>query len=109
MNSKYFEIERSSDGSRFEKIGTMNAAGTSLTESNYMFHDLNPTKRAFYRLKMIDIDGKSKYSSLRELRRLSSIKEIVIDLIQLAQNLGISLFEIIQEDIEVFFDLDRMF
>ncbi|MBK9212961.1 MAG: T9SS type A sorting domain-containing protein [Saprospiraceae bacterium] len=100
MNSKYFEIERSSDGSRFEKIGTMNAAGTSLTESNYMFHDLNPTKRAFYRLKMIDIDGKSKYSSLRELRRLSSITEFVMAPNPTSQNVVISLFDN-QEDIEV--------
>lgn len=58
-----FEIERSNNGgTNYSTIGTVNAAGTN---TNYNYADNNPvTGKNLYRLKMIDADGKYKYSSI---------------------------------------------
>ncbi|MET0636101.1 MAG: T9SS type A sorting domain-containing protein [Chitinophagaceae bacterium] len=65
-NSSRFEIERTSFGSTitYMKIGTVTAAGTSSSLINYSFTDNYPNNGSnFYRLRMVDIDGRYKYSS----------------------------------------------
>lgn len=60
-----FEIERSNDGSLYEKIGTIQAAGNSNTNKYYSFTDLLPFNTDnYYRLKMVDDDGKYSYSNV---------------------------------------------
>lgn len=61
-----YEVERSVDGSRFAQIGIV--AGRNL--ANYQFEDANvpPVRQVFYRLKMVDIDGKFKYSKTVSVR-----------------------------------------
>ena len=60
-----FEIERSNDGSAFDKIGGMAATGNSSTNKTYSFTDTNPFSTLnYYRLKMIDNDGKYSYSTV---------------------------------------------
>jgi hypothetical protein len=63
--SLQYEVQRSTDGKYFEKVGTLKAAGTSLTTIKYTFEDQLPSNGAyFYRLKQIDIDGKFEYSKV---------------------------------------------
>jgi hypothetical protein len=67
INSSYFELQRSKDGSNFEPIATVTAKGFSGIASNYQCKDdlsYYSDKNAFYRLKMIDIDGKFAYSTI---------------------------------------------
>lgn len=65
MNSHYFDIERSSDGLDFNKIGNVQAAGNSYTTTHYLFNDTNPlSKISYYRLKAVDVDGSYKYSDI---------------------------------------------
>ncbi|MEO8853220.1 MAG: T9SS type A sorting domain-containing protein, partial [Ginsengibacter sp.] len=61
INTKTFEPERSTDGRTFTEIGSINAAGNG--GNSYLFKDngLN-TGKVFYRLKMVDIDGRFTYS-----------------------------------------------
>ena len=60
-----FEIERSASGSRYEKIGEVQASGTGNTYKSYSFTDGHPlTATNFYRLKMLDSDGKYTYSNV---------------------------------------------
>lgn len=60
-----FEIERSSDGFAYEKIGVIAAIGNSNTNKAYSFTDAKPlSKLNYYRLKMIDNDGKFSYSNV---------------------------------------------
>jgi hypothetical protein len=62
-NSFKYEVQRSADGKNFVTVGTVTAAGTSLETVKYSFKDVLPGSGAyFYRLKMIDIDGKSEMS-----------------------------------------------
>ena len=64
-NSDRFEIERSADGSVFEVIGTVHAAGNSQSPIEYSFVDERPLSTGYYRLYQIDYDGSGAYSELR--------------------------------------------
>jgi len=60
-----FEIERSADGSAFDKLSTVVAAGNSNSNKAYIFTDTKPLDAInYYRLKMIDNDGKYTYSNV---------------------------------------------
>jgi hypothetical protein len=65
INLSRFEIERSTDGHLFEKIGTVTASGNSSAIRSYVFTDNHPSPAAvnYYRLKMIDNDGRFTYSN----------------------------------------------
>lgn len=68
INSKYFKIERSTDGIHFSEIGQVAGSGNSSVILHYFFADqqaltLN-SSILFYRLQMIDKDGSSKFSSI---------------------------------------------
>jgi hypothetical protein len=61
-NVSHFDVERSINGTDFTSIGVVNARGTN---SRYSLPDLQPNQgRNFYRLKIMDIDGKFKYSNV---------------------------------------------
>ena len=68
----HYEIERSSNGYDFAKIGTQQALGTNEGNRQYQYSDdlSSASENIFYyRLKMVDIDGKSKYSNVIMIRR----------------------------------------
>lgn len=58
INSNYFEIQRSSNGADFVKVGAQYAKGNSNSMQQYFFRDENPlTGTNLYRLKTVDLDG----------------------------------------------------
>lgn len=64
-NNLGFEIERSSDGKTFERIGFVDGNGDSRVSKSYHFTDSHPFSINYYRLKQIDrTDGKSDYSRI---------------------------------------------
>jgi hypothetical protein len=61
-NNKFFTLERSTDGTNYETIGTLAGAGNSSQTHNYSFVDEEPLKgTSYYRLKQTDFDGNYKY------------------------------------------------
>lgn len=65
QNSDYFEVERSTNGSNFIRIGQVQAAGNSLQARSYDFQDNAPHMGiGYYRLKMVDTDGSFDYSDV---------------------------------------------
>jgi hypothetical protein len=65
INSDYFDVERSVDGVRFEKIARVNAAGFTNTLNNYSIIDKNPLSgKSYYKLVQFDFDGESSESHL---------------------------------------------
>jgi hypothetical protein len=63
LNSDYFAVERSSNGTTFATLGQVASAGTSAKPINYSFTDTNPLpETAYYRLRQVDRDGTSTYS-----------------------------------------------
>jgi hypothetical protein len=68
INTREFIIERSTDGSHYEAIGTVPASGNTTTNIKYQFTDKQmATGVNYYRIKTIDIDAKSAYSPVRTL------------------------------------------
>jgi hypothetical protein len=68
-----FDLERSIDSKKFEKIGFVKGYGFGQEQNSYYFDDTNPLEGLnYYRLKMIDGDGKTSYSKI-----VSTIFEIV--------------------------------
>lgn len=65
INNSHFDIQRSTDGVNFKKIGAINGAGTILEESNYRFVDYAPgASMTYYRLKQFDFNGNFKFSEV---------------------------------------------
>lgn len=64
-NSKQFELEKSFDGVNFRTIATIAAAGNSSSIKNYSYQDKEvPAEKNYYRLKSVDIDGRSTRSNV---------------------------------------------
>jgi hypothetical protein len=70
INSNYFEVEKSDNGTSYRKLGVVKAAGASSSILNYSYTDLtyDPSTGAFYRLKIIDKDGRYKYSPVINIK-----------------------------------------
>ena len=65
INSKFFELQRSENGSKFSAIATLPAAGHSSETKKYTFTDVDiPSGANYYRLKMVDLDGTVSYSQV---------------------------------------------
>ena len=78
-NSSHFDIERSTNGFSYEKIGEVKAAGNSNTVSYYDFTDRLPVKGMnYYRLKQVDLDGKYSYSEIRKVEIKTDMPLFVI-------------------------------
>jgi ELWxxDGT repeat protein len=70
-NTKNFSVQRSYDAIHFQSIGTVNAAGNSVTKKDYSYTDasaLNGSSMIYYRLMMNDKDGKSAYSKIASVQ-----------------------------------------
>ncbi|MGF2412570.1 T9SS type A sorting domain-containing protein [Ferruginibacter sp.] len=64
-NTKHFEVEQSSTAANFNKIGTVTAAGNSSVTKHYQFLQHHPIAgKNYYRIKQVDLDGRSSYSSV---------------------------------------------
>lgn len=64
-NNKGFDVERSTNGSNWTTIGFVNGVGNSTSTSHYNYLDAHlASGRYFYRLKQIDLDGRTEYSTV---------------------------------------------
>lgn len=66
LNNEKYVIEKSTDGKNYLSIGTVAGAINSLEKNNYSFTDANYVdgEEAFYRLRQVDIDGRSSLSKV---------------------------------------------
>ena len=90
MNNSHFEIERSFNGLDWLKVAVMFGAGNSDNVHNYKYNDKISTNAVvYYRLRQVDIDGRSVYSSIKSIREgeitpaakiYGADKNVVIDL-----------------------------
>lgn len=64
INTSHFEVEQSANASSWKTIARVNAAGNSGSLINYSAADYisYTADKVYYRLKMVDADGKSQYS-----------------------------------------------
>ncbi len=73
INFKEFDIERSTDGIHFDKIGLVE----SNAKHDYSFIDVKPNSKNYYRLKLVDLDGQFDYSKV-EIIELQHENEITL-------------------------------
>lgn len=65
-NVKQFDVERSTDGNHFEKATDLKANNSAF--NNYHWEDNNPADgNNFYRVRSVEIDGKTKYSDIMKV------------------------------------------
>lgn len=76
FNTDHFELFRSFDGVRYERIGKVIAAGTG--NHQYSFTDQEPGERNFYRLLMKDKDGQSTQSQIIQVRTSTTGQSIIV-------------------------------
>jgi Secretion system C-terminal sorting domain len=77
INAGYFEIEQSRDGVNFAPLGKVAAAGFTSSRTAYQFNDVKAAAGInYYRLKMVDKDGRFEYSNIAVIN--VTIKGIII-------------------------------
>lgn len=65
INSSHFELQRSDNGMQFTRIAIINAAGNTSIPQYYEYADGGPLPaNSYYRLKQVDLDGKTWYSRI---------------------------------------------
>ena len=91
INTKHFEVEWSGNGQQFTNIASLPAAGNSSQTLQYNYLHSQPVRgNNFYRLKMVDIDGRFTYSPvivINSAAASSSVKIFpnpVTDILQLS-------------------------
>jgi hypothetical protein len=76
---KNYEVERSADAVTFTVIGSLPALYNHGSGGNYSFFDGDPLPGvSYYRIKNIDIDGKSAYSQVRMVNRDIFVKGLTL-------------------------------
>jgi hypothetical protein len=74
-NTKSFIVQRSSNGLTWTDLGSLNAVGANTQTNSYSYQDKNPLPGMnYYRVKSVDVDGKSDYSSIKTNRFLTDQK-----------------------------------
>ena len=72
----YYSVEKSTDGTNYHSVGKILVTGSG---SHYSIVLPQPESQAFYRLKMVDLDGKVDYSRIQTVshqRATTSITSI---------------------------------
>lgn len=74
-NSAYFGIERSSDGTTWQELSRLAAAGYSQHPHAYRYADAAalPNGPLYYRLRQVDADGTQTYSLVRTVQRAAPV------------------------------------
>ncbi len=93
-NSRSFEIERSGDGVKFKTVATKTASGNSTSKINYSLNDniadvTSPI--VYYRLKQIDVDGKTAFSKIVPLKLKKALADFTVSPNPFINNLNINI------------------
>lgn len=79
LNNSHYDVERSSNGSTFVKVGALPAGNQSASMQQYIFNDETPGSGiAYYRLKQVDKDGSFQYSQIVRLHVANPIDKISV-------------------------------
>ncbi|GAB4023159.1 hypothetical protein GCM10028773_39160 [Spirosoma koreense] len=71
-DNDHFEIQRSADAKSFESIGSIQGKGTTGQPTDYTFTDPTmPVPVSYYRLKQVDLDGSTHFSTIISVSRLN--------------------------------------
>lgn len=78
-NASHYEVMRSTDARSFEGSGRVNAQGNSSNVLNYSWIDNAPAQGLnYYRMRMVDQDGRSELSRIVSVRFANDAKTVVV-------------------------------
>ena len=105
INTSHFEVEYSNSANEFKKVATVEASGNSNILKNYTsHHNINKEPIHYYRLKMVDKDGKFSYSEIVRLK--SDTKGLLLDvyptIVTNTANINITAIENSTASVEVY-------
>ncbi len=102
QNNSHFEVERSTDGIEFEKIGEITGNENTNQPSFYQFIDPNPQLISYYRLRQVDFDKKTELSHIITLiRKELSKPNLKISPIPFKNSFNIDYNSFIDEKIDI--------
>jgi hypothetical protein len=79
QNASHFEVERSTNGRDFTKIGVVKAKGNSSILTNYSYTDASPVLGvSYYRLRQVDIDNRFVYTKTVIIRNEARSKAFTV-------------------------------
>jgi len=77
INLEQYEVEKSTDGSQFTKVATVDANNKSAADYNWI--DANPVEGYnYYRIRSVDLDGKTAYTSIVKVQMGQTAAEIKV-------------------------------
>ena len=77
INVDFFSLERSSNHRDFREMKSLTAFGNTTSQKMYSAIDQSPSTITYYRLKIVDLDGKHEYSKVISVENSRSPKVIV--------------------------------
>lgn len=77
MDFNRYELERSTDGSVYTKVATISAQNQAV-QITYKHQDNTALFETYYRLKLVDIDGRFTYSSVVFIRKTKAKNEFSV-------------------------------
>lgn len=78
LNNDFYSIERSSNNIQWQKIGEVDAVGTTNDVSSYRWVDLHPLNGvSYYRIRQTDLNGANDLSKVEEVVRENDIFEVM--------------------------------
>lgn len=94
FNCSRYDIERSTDGVLFNKVATVAGSGNSSLQIAYFINDDITAVSAsiiYYRLKQIDIDGKSSVSKVASVRLKKTIGNFTVSPNPFRNNINVNI------------------
>ncbi len=75
INIQYYFVERSDNGVFYQPLSAaILPKGSVIGGASYQFIDANPLVNGYYRIKVVDIDGKISFSNTIQLRKENGFK-----------------------------------
>lgn len=82
INNQGFEVQRSTDGKKFKKVGFISGRGTSYEINDYSYtdKDAKSNQMYYYRLKQVDFDGRFDFTRVVSAKVTSKQATEVFDI-----------------------------
>ena len=77
-NVASFSVQKSSNALQWASLATLPAKGNSTVPQSYQYIDKLAGEMAFYRVLSTDIDGKTSYSPVRQLKNCQEAAQLVL-------------------------------
>jgi len=102
ISNNRFEIERSSNGNTWDKVGTIEGGGTHQSTVAYQFADVTSAAgQVFYRIRQVDQNGAYSFSEVRTVSMNSAVQNAAKVFFSARQQMNLQFAQPVQDRITV--------